>query len=90
MEPLPIPVNYYDDLGARFGLEVALLERMARLNILYDRNADGEYFQLFSRAFAKKFFFEVVERRNYQGYGARNTAIRLAAQSRYRRMAPAG
>jgi 4-hydroxyphenylpyruvate dioxygenase len=89
MEPLPIPVNYYDDLGARYGLEPALLERMARLDILYDRNADGEYFQLFSRAFAKKFFFEVVERRNYQGYGARNTAIRLAAQSRYRRMAPA-
>jgi 4-hydroxyphenylpyruvate dioxygenase len=90
LEPLPIPENYYDDLGARFGLEVALLERMARLNILYDRNAEGEYFQLFSRAFAKKFFFEVVERRNYGGYGARNTAIRLAAQSRYRRMAPTG
>jgi 4-hydroxyphenylpyruvate dioxygenase len=87
MEPLPIPTNYYEDLAARFGLELPLLERMAEYNILYDRNEQGEYFQLFSRAFAKRFFFEVVERRNYPGYGARNTAFRLAAQSRYRRQA---
>jgi 4-hydroxyphenylpyruvate dioxygenase len=88
MEPLPIPTNYYEDLAARFGLEEPLLERMAEYNILYDRNEQGEYFQLFSRAFAKRFFFELVERRNYAGYGARNSAIRLAAQSRYRRQAP--
>lgn len=45
---------------------------------------DGEYFHLVSRAFAKRFFFEVVERRGYRAYGAANAAIRLAAQSRYR------
>jgi 4-hydroxyphenylpyruvate dioxygenase len=84
MEFLPIPENYYDDLAARFGLEEALVERMAEFNILYDRDAHGEYFQLFSRAFAKRFFFEIVERRGYSAYGAANSAIRLAAQSRYR------
>lgn len=47
-------------------------------------DGSGEYFQLVSRAFAKRFSFEIVERRGYRGYGAANTPIRLAAQSRYR------
>jgi 4-hydroxyphenylpyruvate dioxygenase len=84
MEFLPIPANYYDDLAARFGLEQSLLERMTEFNILYDRDADGEYFQLFSRAFAKRFFFEIVQRSGYRAYGASNTDIRIAAQSRYK------
>jgi 4-hydroxyphenylpyruvate dioxygenase len=57
---------------------------MAKLNILYDRDADGEYFQLYSRAFAKRFFFEIVQRQGYDAYGAANAPIRLAAQSRYK------
>jgi 4-hydroxyphenylpyruvate dioxygenase len=81
---LPIPRNYYEDLAARFGLEETLLAQLAEFNILYDRDTDGEYFHLVSRAFAKRFFFEVVERRGYRAYGAANAAIRLAAQSRYR------
>jgi 4-hydroxyphenylpyruvate dioxygenase len=81
---LPIPRNYYEDLAARFGLEETLLTQLAEFNILYDRDTDGEYFHLVSRAFAKRFFFEVVERRGYRAYGAANASIRLAAQSRYR------
>ena len=38
---------------------------MAALNILYDRDGEAEYFQFYSRAFAKRVFFEVVERRGY-------------------------
>jgi 4-hydroxyphenylpyruvate dioxygenase len=81
---LPIPRNYYEDLEARFGLDEDLLATLADLNILYDRDTDGEYLQLVSRAFAKRFFFEIVERRGYRAYGAANATIRLAAQSRYR------
>jgi 4-hydroxyphenylpyruvate dioxygenase-like putative hemolysin len=55
--------------------------RAAQFNILYDRDSDGEYFQLISRAFAKRFFFEIVERRGYRGFGAANAAIRLAGRS---------
>ena len=84
MECLPIPANYYDDLAARFALDEATLQRMRQYNILYDRDADGEYLQLYSRAFAKRFFFEIVERRGYEAYGAANAPIRLAAQSRYK------
>jgi 4-hydroxyphenylpyruvate dioxygenase len=88
IESLPIPENYYYDLGARFGLEDAVLSRMAALNILYDEDERGTYHHLYTRAFAKRFFFEVVQRHEYDGYGARDTAIRLAAQSRFRNLAP--
>jgi 4-hydroxyphenylpyruvate dioxygenase len=81
---LPIPHNYYEDVEARFGLDPDLLLQLEQFNILYDRDNDGEYFQLVSRAFAKRFFFEIVERRGYRGFGATNASIRLAAQSRYR------
>jgi 4-hydroxyphenylpyruvate dioxygenase len=81
---LPIPHNYYEDLEARFALDQGTLQQMEELHILYDRDNDGEYFQLISRAFAKRFFFEIVERRGYRGYGIANATIRLTAQSRYR------
>jgi 4-hydroxyphenylpyruvate dioxygenase len=57
---------------------------MERLNILYDRDGDAEYFQFYTRAVAKRVFFEVVERRGYSGYGAVNAPIRLNAQAKYR------
>ena len=50
--------------------------------ILYDREGEGEFFQVYTHAFDERFFFEIVQRRNYLGFGAANAAIRLAAQSR--------
>ncbi len=81
---LEIGPNYYADIEARFALDPALVERMAALNILYDRDERGEYFQFYSRAVAKRVFFEVVERRGYDAYGAANAAIRLNAQAQHR------
>ncbi len=81
---LEIGPNYYEDIEAKFGLDPALVARMAALNILYDRDGEAEYFQFYSRAVAKRVFFEVVERRGYDGYGAVNAAIRLNAQARHR------
>jgi 4-hydroxyphenylpyruvate dioxygenase len=84
VELLPIPENYYSDLEARNWLEPQTLELMRSYQILYDRDEAGEYFHFFTRAFAKRFFFEIVERRGYNGYGAANAAVRLAAQARYK------
>ena len=86
LDILRIPQNYYDDLGARFGLTDDELADLQRLNILYDRDADGNvYRQLYSRAFEKRFFFEIVQRDpGYKGYGASNAPIRLGAQSAFR------
>ncbi|CAD7048875.1 sugar phosphate isomerase/epimerase and 4-hydroxyphenylpyruvate domain-containing protein [Pseudorhizobium endolithicum] len=76
---LPISPNYYGDVEARFGLDPELTERLKAENILYDRDEFGEYFQLYSGTFAEGFFFEIVERRDYRGYGAANAIFRIAA-----------
>ncbi|MGG7564900.1 bifunctional sugar phosphate isomerase/epimerase/4-hydroxyphenylpyruvate dioxygenase family protein [Rhodovulum sp. DZ06] len=85
-QPLPMPRNYYDDLAARHDIEPALLERMRALDILYDRDAGGEFFQCYSRPWGDGMFFEVLERRgDYTGYGAPNAPFRIAAQKRLMR-----
>jgi 4-hydroxyphenylpyruvate dioxygenase len=81
---LPIPANYYDDLAARHGLEDAFVAELARLNLLYDRDDDGEFLHAYTDTFQDRFFFEIVERRGYQGFGAANASVRMAAQAAQR------
>nr|CAD6628435.1 sugar phosphate isomerase/epimerase and 4-hydroxyphenylpyruvate domain-containing protein [Rhizobium sp. TCK] len=76
---LPISPNYYGDVEARFGLDPELTERLKAENILYDRDEYGDYFQLYSGTFADGFFFEIVQREGYRGYGAANAIFRIAA-----------
>lgn len=78
-KPLPISPNYYDDVEARFGLDPELTERLKVDNILYDRDDNGEYFQLYSTTFGEGFFFEIVQRSGYHGYGAANAIFRISA-----------
>jgi 3-dehydroshikimate dehydratase len=88
-EALEISQNYYDDLATRFELDPQLLQQMRDANILYDRDDQGEFFQIYSSIYGEGFFFEIVERRgNYGGYGAANAPFRIAAQKRSLR--PAG
>jgi 4-hydroxyphenylpyruvate dioxygenase len=79
---LTIPDNYYDDIDSRYELDPGLLKAMKDNGILYDRDEAGEFFQIYTHAFEERFFFEVVERRDYKGFGAPNAGIRLAAQTR--------
>jgi 4-hydroxyphenylpyruvate dioxygenase len=79
---LPIPENYYDDLEVRTDLSVEDMERLRASNVLYDREGGAEYFQVYTKSLESGFFFEIVERRDYQGYGAANAPIRLASQTR--------
>jgi 4-hydroxyphenylpyruvate dioxygenase len=79
---LEIPDNYYDDLEAKYDLDADTMAALRANKILYDREGDGEFFQVYTHIFDERFFFELVERRDYQGFGAANAAIRLAAQSR--------
>ncbi|EPX83190.1 4-hydroxyphenylpyruvate dioxygenase [Rubellimicrobium thermophilum DSM 16684] len=86
---LRIGANYYDDVAARFGLAPALVARMQAANVLYDEDAGGQFFQLYSESRPGGFFIEIVQRQgNYQGYGAANAPFRIAAQKRSTR--PAG
>jgi 4-hydroxyphenylpyruvate dioxygenase len=79
---LTVPGNYYDDIDSRFDLDPALLKAMKDNGILYDRDDAGEFFQIYTHAFEERFFFEIVQRRGYKGFGAPNAGIRLAAQTR--------
>ncbi len=78
---LPIPDNYYDDLATRFDIAPDLLARMRSLGVLYDRVKGGEFFHVYTQAFRDRFFFEIVQRKNYDLFGAANTPVRLAAQA---------
>ena len=78
---LPIPGNYYDDLAARFEIAPESLRQMRALGVLYDRVKDGEFYHIYMQAFQGRFFFEILQRSNYDLYGAANTPVRLAAQA---------
>ncbi len=86
-DPLPIPNNYYSDLAARFDLPKLQLKEMQALNLMYDADENGEFFQFYSRTYGEGLFFEFVQRTsNYNGYGGPNAPFRVAAQ---KRLAPA-
>ena len=79
---LSVPENYYVDLEAKTGLPPETIAALKAHNVLYDRDGEAEYFQLYTATFEDRFFFEFVERRRgYDGYGAANAPVRLAAQT---------
>ncbi len=79
---LPVPGNYYDDLAARFELDAALIAQLRELGVLYDRDPHGgEFLHFYTGMLGRRLFFEVVQRSGgYDGYGAPNTPVRMAAQ----------
>lgn len=80
LRTLRVPANYYEDLGARFDLGDGELQLLSSLDLLYDRDAAGEFLHFYTETVGGV-FFEVVERRNgYDGYGAGNAPVRLASQ----------
>jgi 4-hydroxyphenylpyruvate dioxygenase len=88
--PLAIPENYYEDLVSRFDLSSAEVHVMAELGLLHDRDATGDFTHFYT-ATVGNVFFEVVQRRGgYDGYGAPNAGVRLAAQHRLRSQGASG
>src|SRR5437868_5853180 len=78
---LDIPETYYDGLSAMHDLDSERIDQMRQLGILYDRSGIGEFFHAYTRAFDGRFFFEIVQRHDYDGFGAVNASVRLAAQA---------
>lgn len=80
LRPLAIPRNYYEDLAARFDLDDDFLTTLRELDLVFDRDAQGEYLHFYT-ATVGDLFCEFVERRGrYDGYGAGNAPVRLSAQ----------
>lgn len=74
--------NYYEDLAARFGLSDELLANLKRFHILYDEDEHGVFFQLYTKLFAGRFCFEIVQRNGYQGFGTPNAQMRVTMQAK--------
>jgi 4-hydroxyphenylpyruvate dioxygenase len=86
---LEVPANYHDDLDARFDLDPARLSTMRELGVFYDETADGAYLHLYTEVLGGRVFFEVVQRiSGYDGYGAANAPVRMAAHRRARLAMP--
>jgi 4-hydroxyphenylpyruvate dioxygenase len=81
---LPIPQNYYDDLDASGMAQNDVLADLARSGLMLDRDAGGTLRHAYANSFDGRFFFEFLERDGYEGYGANNAAVRVAAQARLR------
>ena len=78
---LDIPANYYDDLEVRLPLPDGLLDTLRGSGLLYDQDAHGEFRQVFTGTFDERFFFEIVQRDGYQGFGAANASVRMNAMT---------
>jgi 4-hydroxyphenylpyruvate dioxygenase len=82
---LAVPANYHDDLDARFDLDPVLLENMRRYGLFYDEHEDGAFIHIYTEVLGDRVFFEVVQRLGgYDGYGAANAPVRMAAHRRAR------
>jgi len=81
---LRIPRNYYEDLAGKYQLDQESIDAMEAHDILYDRDSNGgEFFHAYTQHVGSRFFFEINERRGgYDGYGAANTPVRIAAHAR--------
>ncbi|NYI45679.1 4-hydroxyphenylpyruvate dioxygenase [Nocardioides aromaticivorans] len=79
---MAVPDNYYVDLEARLDLDAAFVATLREHGALYDRSAQGELLHAYTPVLPQGFCIELLERRGgYDGYGAANTHVRLAAQS---------
>jgi 4-hydroxyphenylpyruvate dioxygenase len=83
LRPMAVPSNYYVDLAARFDLDDDVIELLRVNDVLYDRIGDGELLHAYTPLLDDGCYVELLERRGgYDGYGAANTVVRLAAQER--------
>jgi 4-hydroxyphenylpyruvate dioxygenase len=71
--------NYYDDLVTRVSLAPSVVDRMRGLDIAYDNAGGGDYFHAYTDAFEGRFHFQIVQRQQYDGYGAANAPARAAS-----------
>ncbi len=84
---LPIPEKLLRRPEARTDLSGEEIAGLKALGILYDRDEGGVFMQAYTATLPGGFFFEIVQREGYGGYGAPNAGIRLAAQARAARPA---
>jgi 4-hydroxyphenylpyruvate dioxygenase len=82
---LAVPANYHDDLDARLDLDPQLMATIRECGLFYDQDETGGYLHLVTEVLGSRVFFEVVQRiGGYDGYGAADAPVRMAAHRRLR------
>ncbi|WP_344588342.1 hypothetical protein [Actinomadura vinacea] len=75
--------NYYDDIAARTDLAPGTIKELREARVMYDQDGTGEFVHFYTATLGRRLFFEIVQRLSgYDGYGAANTPVRMAAQYR--------
>lgn len=83
---VPISGNYYDDLLTREVVDAATVERMRAQHVVVARSGTGTYYQAYTKPFEGRFFFQIVQRTAYDGYGAINEPLRAASLEQLRQV----
>ena len=83
---VPISGNYYDDLSAREVLDQPTVERMRGQDIVFARSGAGSYYQAYTETFEGRFYFQIVQRTAYDGYGEVNEPLRVASLEQLRQL----
>ncbi len=79
LEPLRMPARFYDELAASGDHPEALIEDLRAHNILIDTEGGGQFLHAYTHPICNRFFFEIVQRRDYVGFGRANADVRLEA-----------
>lgn len=79
---MQVPDNYYVDLAARTDLGDERVAELRAHGVLHDADEHGgELLQLWTDVLGTGFYVELLQRSGgYDGYGSRNTQLRLSAQ----------
>lgn len=82
VEFLSVPANWYDDLEARLDLTPAFVERLRAHDVMFDRDAQGDWLHACTSAPVGGVVFEFVQRTGaYAGFGLVNAPMQLAVRA---------
>lgn len=76
---LPIPPSYYDSLKKRVPSLKESIEELKSLGILADGDKSGYLLQNFTQDLLGPFFFELIQRKDYRGFGEGNFGTLMQA-----------
>lgn len=79
LSPLRMPARFYDDLAAGGEHAPEFVEELRAHNILVDTEGGGQFLHAYTHPICNRFFFEVVQRKDYAGFGKGNAGVRLEA-----------
>ncbi|MDX9863133.1 MAG: VOC family protein [Rhodospirillales bacterium] len=76
---LPMPGRVYEEMAGDGRHPAAEVRALRDHNILLDTEGGGRFLHAYTRPVCNRFFFEIVQRDGYSGFGRANASVRLEA-----------